>query len=49
MWVQILTLPPTGCVNLADSLVIYRHLVNIAKYSTSKIVLPVSVLGGFLT
>lgn len=36
-----LALPPTGCVNLVDSLVTYRQIVNIVKCGTSKTVLPI--------
>lgn len=39
-WVQILTLLSTGCVNLGDSSVTYRHIVNTVKYSTSKLYFP---------
>ena len=52
-WVQTLILPTTGCVDLGDSSVKYRHIavntVNIAKYNRSKIVLPLRDLGGLLT
>lgn len=48
-WVQTLILPTTGCVDLGDSSVKYRHIVNIANYNRSKIVLPLRDLGGLLT